>query len=709
MLSHLHIMEGVSFLCIGDLSVPDGLIGLGQVRVNLLPVLMTLINIISGMVYSKERSAREKIQIYGLAAIFLVLLYTSPSGLVLYWTVNNIFSLFKNIVASVRSRYAKDPVSKEQKEPFAGNAVSFASLLFLAVFTGVYIPSDIINSSVVEFSERGATDPSRFIAFSFCLAAGAFILWMGVIRYLLTPRGKDIFSVITISAVFVAVTDFMMFFDVSRYTPRLVPDDGYKGAELSSIALNITVVAMIVMLTFILLRNRTVFFNYVVYILVAVVAFMGVKNVIGIHRAYGELSYIKEQEAPAEFKLSTGGRNVVVIMMDRAAGFFVPYIFNEIDGLKDEYDGFVFYPNTLSTGAFTNSGSPGVYGGYGYTSAHMVERDGLITTESVNNALRVMPVNFGDSGFEVTVSDPSYANMKWIPDLSIYEDHPEFHTYITEGKYLGDDAGLSDVLERNLFCYGLYRVSPLFVRDLIFDNGLYNESNREYSNKYSQTITGDYSAIGYDECFMDSYTVLEALPSFTTIVDDDSDQFLMFVNYTAHDFALISEPEYAPSYVTDNSSYEQTERSDGNGNTLILNDADMDRFYSSNAAAFRELTVWFDYLRENGVYDNTRIIIVSDHAYSLDERYRFFNPVLFVKDFDSHGFTVDEQFMTNADTPLIAMEGLVESPTDPYYGTPVTDETKYDLPYHIIYNYGDICWYSFEGDVRDESSFTAEQ
>ena len=34
--------------------------------------------------------------------------------------------------------------------------------------------------------------------------------------------------------------------------------------------------------------------------------------------------------------------------------------------------------------------------------------------------------------------------------------------------------------------------------------------------------------------------------------------------------------------------------------------------YQVNMAAFLKLGEWFDYLRENGVYDNTRIIIVSD-------------------------------------------------------------------------------------------------
>ena len=63
---------------------------------------MTIINISASAVYSKGLSLKEKIQLYLTAAVFLILLYNSPSGLVLYWTLNNLFSLLKNIFYRVR-------------------------------------------------------------------------------------------------------------------------------------------------------------------------------------------------------------------------------------------------------------------------------------------------------------------------------------------------------------------------------------------------------------------------------------------------------------------------------------------------------------------------------------------------------------------------------------------------------------------------------
>lgn len=83
---------GSSFYCIRDLSKADGLLW----GVNLLPVIMTLFNITSAVVYSKEKSQRR--MAFGLAFLFLLFLYGSPSGLVLYWTSNNAFSLLRNYV-----------------------------------------------------------------------------------------------------------------------------------------------------------------------------------------------------------------------------------------------------------------------------------------------------------------------------------------------------------------------------------------------------------------------------------------------------------------------------------------------------------------------------------------------------------------------------------------------------------------------------------
>ena len=102
-LSSLPALQGQSFLFIKDMAKPDALFSIGSFDVNILPIAMTVINIIAGAIYTKGFAFKDKAQIYGMALLFLVILYTSPAGLVLYWTMNNVFSLVKNIFYKLKN------------------------------------------------------------------------------------------------------------------------------------------------------------------------------------------------------------------------------------------------------------------------------------------------------------------------------------------------------------------------------------------------------------------------------------------------------------------------------------------------------------------------------------------------------------------------------------------------------------------------------
>lgn len=82
---------GVPFGSIRSLSEPDGLLW----GLNLLPLVMTALNVAAAFLRSAER--RQRIQACLLAAVFLVLLYGSPAGLLVYWTTNNAVALLRII------------------------------------------------------------------------------------------------------------------------------------------------------------------------------------------------------------------------------------------------------------------------------------------------------------------------------------------------------------------------------------------------------------------------------------------------------------------------------------------------------------------------------------------------------------------------------------------------------------------------------------
>ena len=136
------------------------------------------------------------------------------------------------------------------------------------------------------------------------------------------------------------------------------------------------------------------------------------------------------------------GKNVVVIMLDRMISGYVPYIMNERPELKDQFDGFTYYPNTISLGHSTNNAAPALFGGYDYSPANMNKRPDDLLVDKHNEALKVLPTVFADNGWKVSVGDPPYANYEWLSDVSIYDDNDKINAFNMTGVLAYDDPVL---------------------------------------------------------------------------------------------------------------------------------------------------------------------------------------------------------------------------------------------------------------------------
>ena len=129
-------LQNVSFGFIPDLSEPDGLFGI----VNILPIIMTLVNIVTAYFYTRYSNKKEFKQMLVVAAAFLVLLFNLPSGLVLYWTMNNVFSFFRLFVTNpeVFKRKSKRKLSLNISGDISGVyrkvIVSFVVLILVFLF-----------------------------------------------------------------------------------------------------------------------------------------------------------------------------------------------------------------------------------------------------------------------------------------------------------------------------------------------------------------------------------------------------------------------------------------------------------------------------------------------------------------------------------------------------------------------------------------------
>ena len=97
-LSELQLINGISLGPIADLGSSDALLQVGTVSINVLPIIMTVVNLVSCVIFTKGGPLKSKIQLYAMALFFFVFLYDSPAGLVFYWTLNNVFSDRKSVV-----------------------------------------------------------------------------------------------------------------------------------------------------------------------------------------------------------------------------------------------------------------------------------------------------------------------------------------------------------------------------------------------------------------------------------------------------------------------------------------------------------------------------------------------------------------------------------------------------------------------------------
>ena len=760
-LAHLNVLHGVSLGPIKDLGVEDGLIVLGGLTINLLPILMTTINVISSTIYLKGFPLKTKIQLYAMSLFFLIFLYKSPAGLVFYWTLNNLFSLVKTIFYKLKNPrkvlgilfsiigavigiyglfvYENPSVrrelfvialgivlqiplvlykfngknvlkKKEKKEISYDKGFFFTGALLVTILVGVLIPSALMVSSPQEFVDvMYFYNPLWHILYSLCLAAGTFLVWCRVFYWLASPSGKAVFDKLIWIACGVMIVNYLFFgTDLGIISATLQYENGLVFSGKEVLINSFAVVATIAVMYFVVTKWKKPIKSILAIVAIALFG-MSLVNVVKIQKSISQVEKQVEaiiQDVP-HFSLSKEGKNVIVIMLDRAMGQHAPYIFNEKPELKEQFDGFTYYSNTMSYGAVTNLAAPALFGGYEYTPVEINKRDTESLVSKHNEALKVMPVLFDSNGYEVTVCDAPYANYQWIPDMSIYDEYPDINTYITEGYFsdVTDKEGVRETIQRNFFRYSIMKTLPLCAQDMMYNYGKYNyadvvdEKDEEQLVYSTHVPQGPSVSDGVTDKFMNPYNVLLNLPTMTCIDEGSGNTFMMLTNNTTHEPMILQEPEYVPAQHVDNTAYdaEHTDRFTVDGVTMTMENDLQYSHYETNMATMIQIGNWLDYLKRNDVYDNTRIIIVADHGRALrqfdelnwnpDDKATFdpevYYPLLLVKDFGSEGFSSSDEFMTNADVPTMALEGLIDNPINPFTGMEINNDAK-DAPYQYI-------------------------
>jgi len=772
-LSHLQMIKGVSFSFITNLGAPDALFSFQSIRLNVLPVIMTLVNIASGAIYAKDLGLKDKIQLYGIAVIFLILLYNSPAGLVMYWTLNNVFSLVKNLLQKAKNPkrivcYILFPVvltldifllffhhgdlpnrllavlivssalfllllnkkapmrpppdadiNPKKKNILPVDVFFLFSCLILFLLCGYVIPSSLIASSVEEFSYIGSRQsPFPFLLQTIKQSAGIFLFWPLLVYLLCSGKTRRNFAVIFfILAEIVMVNVFLIFENFGFFTTTMKfsepkPFSLIPGTYIGNAGVLLIIAAVLFLLAY--HKKKAVLTSLQIITLTALLGY----GIVNTKQMQENFFFIKNQQAErqkesgalkSEYFFSRTEKNVLLIMLDCAVGSYVPYIFEEKPELASLMDGFLWYPNCVSLANHTLIGALPIYGGYEYTPSAFNSRDTVPLLTKQKEAYLLLPQIFTDAGYTATVSDPPFDNYT-MSNLAIFADHPEFNAKNLAGKYttqwLRENQKIATLdivgyLDSNLIRFSFFKCAPLFLRLFIYDDGNW----LRLADNNSQLT----------DVFIDDYAFMDALDKITAFTETKATYTALYA-HMPHSAIFLQAPDYLPvQTVTDR------------GSGPLADDA---RFHVMTSS-FLLLGKWFEYLKANGVYDNTRIIIVSDHGRSSSSipeniplpdgsRLFDFNALLMIKDFNSSGeLSQSGIFMTNADVPLLALNDLVENPKNPYTSMPLQADKEAGVAIatigalstyrhtKFVYNIGRNQWLYVKDNIFDPANWRA--
>jgi len=704
LLSNMEALHGVSFGPIRDLGAPDELFVIGVFSINVLPILMTVVNLVSAFFYTHDLSRRDKIQLYGMAALFLVLLYNSPAALTFYWMLNNVYSLGKNIVEKdwMKRKGWKDVVQKAQAMSVRLNglehlgvvallsSLGFAAAKVLGLITeqGRFLEHKAVLMPLLKSSVSlvillflllllAWVLQKRFsclLWFLFALASAA--VWEHGIHYqhamrltaafLLTVlfyrTGR--FSKLTQRLAERFRTDELNMLDsralllmallVFAYTPArlMLADQSFASIHtFAFLTVGILLAVTVPLLVFNACRNdiRVIFsflvcslsFVFVVYTffvvrdygildayaferasliklrwykyvdmavclpILGIVAFLFYKNRVLLGRllavaltmtiALGGISYARllfaEPETVAatqtgpqkHLRLSRTSPNVLVVMLDAFTGDHIGNIMKEHPHLLASFEGFTWFPDTISAAESTHMSLPAIIAGEGMACYSLTRDDGRSLEEKIGKGVDDFVSKLRARGFSTKIAASN--NIDYIAGKR-YVEHAICKDYAAayHGKTSGREEYIPGIFAAS---YGLFEAAPWSLRKNIYRKGRWFFSGN--------------SAL--DRC-VEHYSVLERLADMTSI-DNGGASYNLFINELAHLPWSISKETLRPM---DGDPYPETVE------IMEMRGGLIPEHYYSEMAALKMMGEFFDFLKRENVYDNTLIVMVSDHC-----------------------------------------------------------------------------------------------
>lgn len=312
-----------------------------------------------------------------------------------------------------------------------------------------------------------------------------------------------------------------------------------------------------------------------------------------VGEAGGPESAAQIAERPLRF--SRNDPNVLFIFLDRFMGSYVESILASDPQLATRLTGFTWHPRTVSAGENSIAGVHPMLGGYDYLPVNMNARDRPLRDLSVE-AFSILPYNFSRKGFQVNITNPRGLGFTMEGDCRFLDMDGVNCAHIpkTVSKDMAQRMGfpLNDLAKSDytslLALLGAMRGAPYATKEILLRRGPW----RPFLDHSSGTTFREWAE-------------LNAWPALSH-TDAPKSQMNFISNILAHEPYFMGE-DCKPRRERFSLPPDEVARR-GHASLISLQHAIAAR------CTLLAVVDYLDFLKSRGVYDNTRIAIVSDHG-----------------------------------------------------------------------------------------------
>jgi len=664
LLSHYPSFEGASFLFLQDLSKPDGLLG----GVSLLPLLMTAINLFALELYARQLSRSEWTQGVIVALIFLILLYASPSALVLYWTFNNILSVFKSTwytrkvtrhrdgashcwlflreIMSVwqggRTQRLIDSLDGSQRSSYTLACASLFMLLFVALPIGFASLEDNVD---------GLGGYIGFFLIVGSLAAVAFFV-VCALWYRLSGPALRVWSIfgafsatlLTLGFAFIRQPDAGMLDNFIFFAPQVL------APSASSFIFDITLPVFILMIVMWIAAQHAEVMRDTMAVILLTGTISIVISLIALDTRIDQTLAAAQAEDRTLFHFSRTQPNVLLVFLDGAMSGYIPAILEDEPQLQEQLRDFRWYPNVISSGNRTINGLPSVFGGPDYTVGGINARMSGTLKEKVSDAYKIYVENFHAKGYDVQYSDPFWFDLARTGDCELFNAlyaadgkgrciHSIGHG-IKKRKFEVTASTSNDFfagLAKQYLALTLFRIAPHSLKNAIYDDGQWLFMSFAWGRRMDK--------------YLNNYFSLSALPALST-VDSDKPTFNFITNETPR----------APFLLEADCLPYEAYQTDATRSSPRFADSETQKIFETHRCVSKGIGAFVDWMRKEDILDNTYMVFASDHGWGSynpllngvegQRTYSMFQAFLMVKEFNSRDeLREDPTYIANFNVP----------------------------------------------------------